>query len=237
MFKRLYVGEILNPIQQSGIKNMYTASFSTTGPSHQYPKRLSEMYSHMKVHKIVVKFTPNFTANTDNSLDALKPICMAVAPLPTMANAPITELKPNDTDYTYSALMNLPYSKSMSFKDGKSLVLFLKPRSYIATGQPTATTNLVQNGRFSTMQKAGWMSTATLNPDIPKYYDDYLASYAFAISNFMATGNNNLSMQVDYYAYVSFKNDRSVIYEPYKKSAKEEPIVKVDPHAVHGQDF
>ena len=87
------------------------------------------------------------------------------------------------------------------------------------------------------MQKAGWMSTATLNPDIPKYYDDYLASYAFAISNFMATGNNNLSMQVDYYAYVSFKNDRSVVYEPYKKSAKEEPIVKVDPHAVHGHDF
>ena len=239
VYKRLYVGEITEPIRKSGLKNMYLASFVSTGPSEQYPKRLSEMYTHCKVHKIVVKITPNFTANTSNTATTnIGPVKLVAAPLPSMPNGPSTEMKPNDTDYTYSTVMNLPGSKNITFAKGTSLVLFLKPKNWIGTGMPTQTTNTSVNGRFNLTQKAGWMSTASLNNAIPKYYDDYLASFCYAVSNHSATTTNGLSFQIGYYAYCSFKNDRSVVYDPYVKPPTQQgPPPEPDTHAVHCKDI
>lgn len=182
-----------------------------------------ERYSHVKVHKVFVKITPNVTQTVNTTSTTINLIVKHVGlVLPVPPNAPYGEDLISDSNYTYRTLMNVPGTVCKRYP--KTLTLCLRPKQWVAVGQPTAevvevdynatTPNVkpVNTGRYSVAQKQGWISTSSLNPDFTgkPVYDDYLGSIAYTVDNWDPT--SNFPFLVEYYAYCSFKNDRAAMY-------------------------
>lgn len=179
----------------------------TTGGSANNVATLARKYAYFKIHKVVIKYTPAFTSQIiNNTSDQLGAARIAYIQLPNHPTAPQTAMFTSETDYTYSRILN---AGGKSARLGREITIFLKPRSYLAVGQPTASTTATGNGRFNRVAPFGWHCTDALLSEFPGQYDDYVASYAIATDNAPPPA---VIYSRETYFYMSFKGEKSSLF-------------------------